>query len=214
MSALPAPIPPDPPSTATTPIRTIYEYDHPLTVEEFERVPEGEGKQELHDGRVVEMAPVGDDHGMVAGEVHAHLREWLRRRRRQLGEQVGYLRLETGYHLFRGARETRAPDVAFLSAERMPTPRPRGIVPAVPDLAVEVLSPGEERRIQTKVQEYFAAGVRLVWVIRPFQDVRLYRPDAPAVRLADDDVLTGEPVLPGFAVAVRALWQGDDAEDT
>ncbi len=54
MSVLRAPIPPqsarspwasvEAAITTLRPVKTVYEYDHPLTVEEFERVPEGEGK--------------------------------------------------------------------------------------------------------------------------------------------------------------------------
>src|SRR4051794_23771148 len=96
-------------------VRTIYEYERPLTVEEFERLPEGDGKQELVDGRVVEMAPVGDVHGLVAGEVYAALRAYVRRRRRG-GRLVGHVRVETGYRLRPGppgAPGTRAPDVSY-----------------------------------------------------------------------------------------------------
>jgi Uma2 family endonuclease len=186
-------------------VKTTYEYDRPLTVEAFEGLPEGEGKQELVDGRVVEMAPVGDAHGLVAGEVHGALRDHVRRRRR----------IETGYQLRPGppgTLGTRAPDVSYYRAR----PRTRGIVRGYPDLAVEVLSPDEgPAAVGDKVAEYLAAGVALVWVIDTdpaHETVTVHRPGRPARVLGREDVLTGEDVLPGFRLPLAELWATVAAE--
>jgi Uma2 family endonuclease len=193
-------------------VRTTYEYARPLTVEEFERLPEGEGKQELVDGRVVELAPVGDVHGLVAGEVHAALRAYVRRRRRG-GRPGGHVRIETGYQLRPGppgTRGTRAPDVSYYRAR----PRTRGIVRGAPDLAVEVLSPDEgPTEVQDKVAEYLAAGVPLVWVVDTAHEaVVSHRPEQPARVLGRTEELTGEDVLPGFRLPLAELWATVAAE--
>jgi hypothetical protein len=45
---------------------------------------------------------------------------------------------------------------------------PEGSLPKAPDLAVEVISPGDPaRQVLDRVGEYLQAGVRLVWVIEP-----------------------------------------------
>jgi Uma2 family endonuclease len=73
---------------------------------------------------------------------------------------------------------------------------------------VEVLSagntPGEMAR---KCQEYFAAGVRLVWVVAPeARTVEVYTdPDQSTVR-HEVDTLEGGAVLPGFALPLRELF--------
>jgi len=193
-------------------VRTTYEYAHPLTVEDFERLPESEGKQELVDGRVVELAPVGDVHGLVAGEVHAALRAYVRRRRRG-GRPGGHVRIETGYQLRPGppgTRGTRAPDVSYYRAR----PRTRGIVRGAPDLAVEVLSPDEgPTEVQDKVAEYLAAGVPLVWVVDTAREaVVRHRPEQPARVFGRTEVLTGEDVLPGFRLPLAELWTTVAAE--
>jgi Uma2 family endonuclease len=196
-------------------VRTTYEYARPLTVEEFERIPEGAGKQELVDGRVVELAPVGDVHGLVAGEVHAALRAYVRRRRRG-GRPAGHVRIETGYQLrpgppgTRGTRGTRAPDVSYYRAR----PQTRGIVRGAPDLAVEVLSPDEgSAAVQDKVAEYLAAGVPLVWVLDTAREAAtVHRPGQPARVLGPEAVLTGEEVLPGFRLPLVELWATVAAE--
>jgi Uma2 family endonuclease len=105
--------------------------------------------------------------------------------------------------------QVRIPDVAYFAWERFPNRRlPREAVPRiVPDLAVEVLSasntPNEMRR---KRREYFQAGVRLVWYIDPgSRTVTVYHNDEDSVELDENQMLTGEAILPGFEVSVRQL---------
>jgi Uma2 family endonuclease len=86
-----------------------------------------------------------------------------------------------------------------------------------PDLAVEVLSagntPGEMAR---KRQEYFAAGVRLVWLVDPeARPVEVFTaPEQPTI-LHEEHTLEGGAVLPGLALPLRELFaeldrQGDN----
>ncbi len=107
-------------------------------------------------------------------------------------------------------RPVRAPDVAFISWERMANRRrPSDPIPALtPDLAIEVLSVsntlGEMAR---KRDEYFGAGVRLVWEIDPrARTVRIYTAIDQFRDLTAADTLTGDPVLPGFAVPLAKLF--------
>ncbi len=104
----------------------------------------------------------------------------------------------------------RIPDVAFTSWDRLPNRRrPAAPVPALaPDLAVEVLSrsntPAEMAR---KRQDYFAAGVRLVWQIDPdARTVAVYSAPEPPTVLAEADTLDGGAVLPGFMLPLRDLF--------
>ena len=58
----------------------------------------------------------------------------------------------------------RAPDIAFVSKERLPDPAP-GFGRLAPDLAVEVISPSNSAAgIQGKVLDYLDAGTREVVV--------------------------------------------------
>jgi Uma2 family endonuclease len=78
----------------------------------------------------------------------------------------------------------------------------------VPDLAVEVLSEGNTpREMEQKLQEYFTAGVRLVWYVDPVrQEVHVYTaPDQRKVLTADHTLHGGE-VLPGFTLPLRQLF--------
>jgi Uma2 family endonuclease len=98
----------------------------------------------------------------------------------------------------------RIPDVAFASWSRFPSGRvPEEPVPhLVPDLAVEVLSRWNTRReMDRKVDEYFAAGVRLVWLVDPAKRVvTVYTSANDSRTLSESDTLNGGDVLPGFTL--------------
>ena len=101
----------------------------------------------------------------------------------------------------------RYPDVAFTSWERLPKSAPTPITEVVPDLAAEILSKSNTKKEMTrKVDEYFGAGVRLVWLVDPRKrEVRVYNSPAAPVVLTADDVLDGGDVVPGFRLAL-AEW--------
>jgi Uma2 family endonuclease len=101
----------------------------------------------------------------------------------------------------------RIPDVAFISWKRFPkSKRERGEIPNVaPDLVVEVLSKGNTRReMARKLDEYFRAGVRLVWYVDPKnRTVRVYTAPDDSVVMSEDQQLDGGHVLPGFTLSIR-----------
>jgi Uma2 family endonuclease len=165
---------------------------------------------ELVDGVLVEKA-MGWRESLLAIALSAILQSFVRPRNLGLVAGAdGPLRLASGL--------VRMPDVAFVSWDRLPNRRvPSDPIPALaPDLAVEVLSagntPGEMAR---KRQEYFAAGVRLVWLVDPeARTVEVYTdPEQSTVR-HEAETLDGGAVLPGFALPLRELFaeldrQGD-----
>ncbi len=114
-----------------------------------------------------------------------------------LGESAGH-RLEVGL--------IRMPDVAFISQARLSALKNRpAFVPFAPDLAVEVISPGNtDDEMERKLNEYFDDGVKLVWYVYPdTQTVLVYRSPEQVRKLTIDDNLDGEEVLPGFTLAIR-----------
>ncbi len=103
----------------------------------------------------------------------------------------------------------RLPDVSFVSTSRLPTTL-EAIPTLAPDLAVEVLSPGNTKgEIDQKLKEYFESGTRLAWVIDPpTRTVAVYHPPGLLVRVSkEDDALDGEDVLPGFTAPVAELFR-------
>jgi Uma2 family endonuclease len=106
--------------------------------------------------------------------------------------------------------QVRLPDVCFIAKEKFLQPGIAGKpIPALaPDLAVEVLSASNTRReMQRKLRDYFAAGTRLVWYVEPpTKTVEVFTAVELKQTLTESDTLTGGDVLPGFAVAVRELF--------
>jgi Uma2 family endonuclease len=104
----------------------------------------------------------------------------------------------------------RIPDVAFTRWERMPGRRcPTAPVPRLaPNLAVEVLSRSNTpREMAVKRQDYFTAGVELVWEIDPdARTVAVYTSATDVTTLTETDTLDGGSVLPGFQLPLRDLF--------
>jgi Uma2 family endonuclease len=104
----------------------------------------------------------------------------------------------------------RIPDVAFIAWDRVPGRRAptAPVPPLVPNLAVEVLSrsntPGE---MAAKRQDYFTAGVQLVWEIDPrARTVVVWTSLTDTTTLAAADTLDGGTVLPGFTLPLQTLF--------
>jgi Uma2 family endonuclease len=90
---------------------------------------------------------------------------------------------------------------------REPPPGATGFADVAPDLAVEVLSPGDRPGdILAKVADWLSAGTRLVWVVDPLRRVaRVYRQDGSETIVPADRALEGEEVLPGFACPLETI---------
>lgn len=116
----------------------------------------------------------------------------------------------TGFKMQNGNR--RSPDLAFFAKNRLQglATLPTGFLEGAPDLAVEVLSPGNTvEEIDGKITEYFANGTRLMWVINPQQRyIWVYRsPQEPDRLLKTADRLDGEAIIPGFSLPIAELFQ-------
>ena len=62
--------------------------------------------------------------------------------------------------------------------------------------------------LHNKMQEDIDNGARLGWLIDPRdQRVSIYRPGQPVEVLDNPATLSGDPILPGFVLPVRELWE-------
>lgn len=180
-----------------------------LTAAEFLAHPAARGPSELVRGQIRMMTPASGRHGVVTMTIVGLL--WSHVRPRRLGQCFAD---NTGFQLaIPGERgdTVRAPDVAFVRAERMPRGGVTGgWMQGAPDLAVEVLSPSESiATTAAKLADYFAAGTALVWVVDPdARTVDVYVGNATHRRLHPGDTLDGAPVLPDFACPVDELFEG------
>ena len=61
--------------------------------------------------------------------------------------------------------------------------------------------------LKRKMDEWINNGVRLGWLIdRKGKRVYVYRPDTPVEQLDNPASVSGEPVLPGFALDLHRIW--------
>ncbi len=167
-------------------------------------LPSGTVDYELHHGRLITMPPPGDVHGALESNFSAAFKvqgEW-----RGLGKARG----EVGIILATGPDHVLGADAAFIANASLPLRRsPEGYLLTIPELIVEVRSKNDTlAALNRKADDYLAAGARLVWIVDPInRNVIERRRDVEPRTYAEDDTLTVEDVIPGFALTVRAALQ-------
>src|SRR5215216_5892687 len=119
---------------------------------------------ELIRGELKVMSLAKPLHGIICSRLNFKIAGFVEEH--ELGEAFG---AETGFHVERAPDSVLGPDVAFVGRERLAAVENlEKYFPFAPDLAVEVLCPGNTRReIEEKTAMYFAAGSRAVWVFNP-----------------------------------------------
>jgi Uma2 family endonuclease len=154
-------------------------------------------------GRLIVREPAGGRHGAVAARMAYRLMAHVEATR--AGRVYA---AETGFKIASDPDTVRAPDVAFVAAGRLADLEPAGFLVGGPDLAVEVLSPDDRPgAVLQKVGDWLAAGTVLVWVIDPERRAAAtYGADGATHLLEPDGILSGAPVLPGFACPLVDLW--------
>jgi Uma2 family endonuclease len=175
-----------------------------LTAREFEAHPLAERAELVH-GEIRPVSPTGFVHARIVADLHHAL--YAHVEARGLGMCFSD---SLGYVLPHRDDTLRAPDVSVLLAAHIPETSPAGFFHGAPDLAVEVLSPSDTyAEVVERLDDYFAAGVPVVWVVHPRRrGVERRTPDGPPRWLAEDAVLDGAPVLPDFRLPVADLFRG------
>jgi Uma2 family endonuclease len=173
-----------------------------ITIADVEHNPP-EGNWELINGEIVPVNPTSYRAARTALRIGRLLDVYAEAH--QLGDVVGP---DAGFVIFPDENTLVAPDVSFVSMNHVP--------PAVdqehfarlaPDLVVEVMSPTDWMTdALRKISLYLEAGVSLVWLVEPGpRTISVFQPNQPAVRLAGDQVVTPEALLPGFSMTVEDL---------
>jgi len=148
------------------------------------------------------MSPTGGIHGRLTAHLLIMLGVFVQQH--DLGQMYG---AGTGFKLSTNPDTVRDIDVACVSKQRL-RPNTEEFPALAPDLAVEVVSPGNTGiEMQEKVEAYFRAGSRLVWVVYPrSRTVYVYRAANRVDSLHEPDSLEGADVLPGFSVKVAEIF--------
>ncbi len=164
---------------------------------------EGDTKRlELVNEVIVAMPPTGGAHGLVTAEFGCLIANYVDAH--DLGDVNA---AETGFVLSTHPPIVRAPDVSFVAKEHQ-MPITEGYYRSAPDLAVEVVSPGDSASdIQDRVRDFLRAGTRLVWVAYPrSRTINVHTATGSRI-LEAEGVLDGGDVLPGFSIPVRDVFK-------
>ena len=168
-----------------------------LTAADLLRLDAEGVRGELIRGELCETVPAGQRHGKIVMRLGARLVVFAEAGR--LGTVVGS---DSGVRLERDPDTVREPDIAFTSVERLPLGADvEGYAVVVPDLVVEVASPGDSRwAAHDKARMWLSHGVRLVWVVYPqTRSVEVHRSESPIETIIGEGVLDGLDVVPGFS---------------
>src|SRR5437868_8456946 len=153
---------------------SALEVQQRFTPEDLLSMPDGE-RFELVGGQLV-GTEAGAESSWIANLVSVSITQFVQR------HGLGWVfTSECGYQCFPDdPLRVRKPDVSFVARGRLPGNRiPTGHISVAPDLAVEVTSPNDHYwEVREKVEEYLAAGVRLVWVVDPkTRSIEVFRGD-------------------------------------
>ena len=174
------------------------------TAEELLRLPDDGTRRELVRGELKEMTPAGNEHGYVALRIASRLERHVDANR--LGRVYA---AETGFKIASDPDTVRAPDAAFVSRERVEeVGRVEGFWPGAPDLAVEVVSPGDTHaEVVEKSLAWLDAGCRMVLVAEPQRKVvTVYRSREDIRILTEDEAVDGAEVVPGWRLPVAEIF--------
>ncbi|MBV9928621.1 MAG: Uma2 family endonuclease [Acidobacteria bacterium] len=172
------------------------------TASELFAMPDDGFRYELVKGELRKMSPSGGEHGAVIFNLTGLLAPHIK----VIGQGFG---AETGFKIASDPDTVRAADLAFVRRERIPEAGiPKNFWELAPDLAVEVLSPGDTRReVNEKVKDWLEAGARAVWIVdSKRRTVTVYRSLTDVTRLSEGDELDGGEVVPGFRCKVSEIF--------
>ena len=167
-------------------------------------LPSGDVRYELDDGRLVILPPPGDIHGKRQAKIVRYLDTDAKER------GLGEVRAEVGIVLRRNPDRVVGADAAFILTASLPVKRSKeDYLETIPEIVIEVRSKNDRmNKVRAKKEEYFAAGVKLVWLLdTDDRTVAAHQPGQPVQMFQATDKLT-TPLLPGFKVPVSKLFVG------
>ncbi|HEX2905513.1 MAG TPA: Uma2 family endonuclease [Phototrophicaceae bacterium] len=181
----------------------------PLTVDDLLRLDGQDKRFEVVNGEIIEMPPASILHVLVMSTVFETLKAFV------VAHRLGFVFPDNLLYVLHvdpesGVRETRSPDISFVRKGRITkaTDLTRPFFGA-PDLAVEVVSPGESADdLLGKIRDYLAYGSEQVWVLYPAQrELHQYIHGEKNTHLyTEDDVLTADTLFPGLSLRIGNLF--------
>lgn len=177
-----------------------------LTYDDFLLFPDDGRRHELIDGEHYVTPSPNTRHQRISGRLHLLVGGWLQDH--PLG-QLFYAPFDVVFSRF----DVVEPDLLYMSNERAAEILTDKHVAGVPELVIEIGSPGTRKRDETiKRRLYERGGVAEYWVIDPDLDViRVYRRSGESFQRPQElsaeagDALT-TPLLPGLNIELTRIF--------
>jgi Uma2 family endonuclease len=168
-----------------------------------------DARVEIISGEVIEMTAAGMTHQLIARNIQRPLDAYTIEHKtgEVFADGLTYLMFSEA----KGLRYSFVPDVSFIRSENLlPMRDPTKPYPGVPDLAVEVVSPGDDAdKLMLKVRTYLEKGTEQVLVVyQTVREVHQYRRDRnPAVRIyCGSETLDLEALFPGLNLTTDLIF--------
>jgi Uma2 family endonuclease len=175
-----------------------------MTAEELMQLPRGYYRAELINGELITMPVPGLPHGRIALLLGASLLQFVSDH--DLGQVYSN---DAGFQLTRDPDTVLGADISFISKERLnEVAEVRGYWQGPPDLAVEVLSPGDRpSKVNKKISRWLSFGTKQVWVAdEKHRTVTVYRSESDTTKFSGSDYLEAQDLLPGFRVSLNKIF--------
>jgi Uma2 family endonuclease len=172
---------------------------HLMTAEELANIDDDSHRHELIKGELLTMPPAKREHGRITANLTMLLGQYVKANR------LGDVYTESGFKLESDPDTVLGPDVSFVSQDRVD--RADGYYDGPPDLAVEVLSPGDRRgHVERKLALWLETGTRSVWLVNPRKrTVEVISSPSDRRTLHEIDELVDDTV-PGFRIKVSEIF--------
>jgi Uma2 family endonuclease len=171
-----------------------------MSLAEFEALPDDGERHELIEGELIKMPPPKHGHDRVVRNIHNTLTKVAEQARRYV------VYSEAGYLLQADSPIFLRPDVSVLAVDRDAKVSSNQYVNGAPDLAFEVVSPGDSAdEIERKIGLYLSHGSSRVWVVYTTSRRIQVRQSSGISMLSEDSLIDAPEIFPGWSVRVSDL---------
>ena len=174
-----------------------------MTAEELMNLPDDDMRHELINGELITMSPPGFPHGRITTRLLVPLSQFV------LDHELGEIFDYSGFQLTVNPDTALGPDISFISKQRLKEMgEVEGYWQGPPDLAVQVLSPGDRRgKVNKKISLWLRSGAKQVWIVEPkHRTVAIYRSESDTTTFSGSDYLESQDLFPGFRLSLDRIF--------
>ena len=171
-----------------------------MTAEELGNLDDDSHRHELIKGELLTMPLVKYEHMRVCANLTFLLMQHVKANR------LGVVCAEGGYKLESDPDTVLGPDVSFVAQDRIRL-SPEGYHSGPPDLAIEVLSPGDRPGyVERKLAVWLETGTRSVWLVNPRRRTVEVISSLNNRRMLHEGNELVDDTVPGFRVKVSEIF--------